>query len=290
MKKAILFVLMLIFIGSNVYSDITIEASKKAIELWFYTLLPSFLFPLIIVRLIFPYHLLSILLKPFHKIIEFLFHMDLYSFELVLSSLFLGFPSSSIHIEEHIQHLEKKQYERILYIPFMASTSFILLSLSTVYNQKSVQTLFFIQIITIFLLLFLTRKTHITLNIKKENIAFFEQISSSIQKSFHILFNILAYILIVYVIIDLICIPLPNFAKLVFKLTSEFASGCFYIASSAFPYKLKMMLTTLLLSYGGLCVHMQIISSLSNKFQYKSFLKYRIYHMCISTILAFLIC
>ena len=45
MKKAILFVLMLIFIGSNVYSDITIEASKKAIDLWFYTLLPSFLFP-----------------------------------------------------------------------------------------------------------------------------------------------------------------------------------------------------------------------------------------------------
>lgn len=288
MKKSILYTLLFLFITSLFYAETTIQASIEAISLWTSVIVPSFLFPLILIRILSPYHLLIPFLKPFKKGIEFIFHMDLNSFELILTSLFLGFPAASIYLEENITPCSKEVYERFIYLPFMASPTFILISLSKIYDNKSTLTLFFIQILSTFFLLLIKRKPYLNLSIKKENISFYSMFSSSIQKSFTILSIILANLVITYVCITLFTLPLPTFMQIPFRILSEFASGCFFINTLSFTYKIKMLLTTLLLSYGGLCVHLQILSSLSSKFSYKHFLKIRIQHMLLSCFFTFL--
>lgn len=289
MKKSILYALLFLFITSIFCAQTTIEASLEAIYLWSSILLPSFLFPLILVSILSPYHLFIPFLKPFKKGIALLFQMDVYSFELILTSLFLGFPSASIYLEENIDFKPPKAYERFLYIPFMASPTFILLSLSKVYDNKSILTLFLIQILSIFILLIIKRKPFLHLPIKKENLSFSLQFSLSIQKSFSILTMILANLVLVYVCIAIFTLPFPTFIQIPFRILSEFASGCFFIQTLSFSHKIKMILTTLLLSYGGLCVHLQILSSLSKKFSYKQFLLTRLTHIFISFLLAILL-
>lgn len=292
MKKIILYILALVFLGSFCFSTTTIASSQDALHLWMNTLVPSFLFPLILVRLLAPYHLLIPFLKPFQKIIWNVFQMDLTSFELVLTSLFLGFPSASLFLEDFIseESISQKKYNRFLYCTFLASPNFMLISLRTIYPQDIVVKILLIQLLCIFTLLIFTRRTPLTLKYKATAISFFEQLSSSIQRSFEILFIILAYLLIVYVIIDIVTIPLWESAKIPLKLLSEFSSGCFFINTLSFSLSTKIYFTSLLLSYGGLCVHMQIISSLSRQyFHYFTFLKYRIAHILLSLLFTYLL-
>lgn len=289
MKKSILYSLLFLLISSVIYGDITIEASKKAIELWFYTLLPSFLFPLIIIRLISPYHVFETILKPFNKIITFLFHMDLYTFEVIFTSLFLGFPSNALFIEEIVpEHISSKAYEKCIYIPFMSSFNFILVTLSVLYSFKTLITLLLIQVFTIFILLFL-QKEKIVIPIKKEKTVFKIQFLNSIHKAFHIMLLILAYLIITYVVLALLNKFIPSKILLPFSILAEFASGCFKIHALDLPLFYKIFFTNLLLSYGGLCVHLQLITNLSDKFNYLTFLKYRIKHMFISSILLLIV-
>lgn len=292
MKKIILYVLFILFLLSVCVGTTTITSSLEALQLWMNTLVPSFLFPLIFVRLLTPYHLLYPILKPFDKVWQFLFHIDANAMESILTSLFLGFPSSSIYLDELAKsnHLNQKQYDRLLYCVFLASPNFILISLNVLYPTNITKALLIIQLLCILILLLFTRNVPLQFSKSIANISFFEQLSNSITQSFSILFMILAYLLIVYVIIDLSVLFLPNILKTPFKLLGEFSSGCFYIASLNIPSFFKILFTSMLLSYGGLCVHMQIINSVNKQyFQYSKFLSYRMIHMLLAMFFTYFI-
>ena len=56
------------------------------------------------------------------------------------------------------------------------------------------------------------------------------------------------------------------------------------------PLKLKTIISTLIISFGGFSVHMQIISILSDtKIKYLPFLTARVLHALISSVLAYLL-
>lgn len=290
MKKIILYLLLFLFVLSIFSGATTIDSSLKALYLWMNTLVPSFLFPFILVRLLTPYHLLYPILKPFDKLLQFIFHIDAIAMESILTSLLLGFPSSSIYLNELAMEnkLNQAQYDRLLYCVFLASPNFILISLNTIYPNHITRTLLMIQLICIALLLLCTRNIPLNFKIKTQPVIFFEQLSNAITQSFTILFMILAYLLIIYVIIDLSTFILPDIIKTPLKLLGEFSSGCFYLADLNIPKLYKLLVTSMLLSYGGLCVHMQIINSVDhNHFQYNKFLSYRSLHMILAIILTY---
>ena len=174
----------------------------------------------------------------------------------------------------------------MIYIPFMATPSFILLSLSTVYEKKEVFSLFYIQLLSLFLMLFLSRRQKIMLPIKKENVRFFEHFSFSIQKSFQTLGIILVYLILVYVCIAIATLHVHPKIAIPFYIASEFASGCFSIETLDLSLQIKLLFTSFLLSYGGLCVHLQLIGTLSF-FHYKTFMKYRLLHIFIALLLTY---
>lgn len=291
MKKIILYFLFILFLLSVFLGTTTISSSLDALHLWMNTLVPSFLFPLIFVRLLTPYHLLYPLLKPFDKILQAIFQINAAAMEMILTSLFLGFPSSSIYLDEASKEnqLNEAQYHRLLYCVFLASPNFILISLSVLYPSNITRSLLFIQLLSILLLLLGTRNTVLNFQIHTKKVAFFDQLTNAITQSFTILFIILAYLLITFVIIDLSTYFFPAFIKTPLKLLGEFSSGCFYLADLKIDMHYQLLLTSMLLSYGGLCVHMQIINCVDHKyFNYGHFLSYRMIHMLIAMLLTYL--
>ena len=69
----------------------------------------------------------------------------------------------------------------------------------------------------------------------------------------------------------------------------EMTQGLKYISLEAIPLKLKCVLSVMILSFGGLSVHMQITSILSDtKIKYLPFLLSRIVHSLISGLLMFI--
>ena len=70
----------------------------------------------------------------------------------------------------------------------------------------------------------------------------------------------------------------------------EMTQGLKYISLEAVPLKLKCILTVMILSFGGLSVHMQIMSILSDTdIKYLPFLCARICHAVISSILTYIL-
>ncbi len=70
----------------------------------------------------------------------------------------------------------------------------------------------------------------------------------------------------------------------------EMTQGLKYISLEAIPLKLKCILTVMILSFGGLSVHMQIMSILSDTdIKYLPFLCARICHAVISSILTYIL-
>lgn len=290
MKKIILYALFILFLLSVYFGTTTISSSLDALNLWMNTLVPSFLFPLIFVRLLTPYHLLYPILKPLNKIFIFIFQIDANAMEAIITSLFLGFPSSSIYLNElaNENQLTQKQYNRLMYCVFLASPNFILISLSVIYPSNITKTLLLIQLLCIFILLLFTRNVPLHFQRKIQSVSFFEHLADSITQSFSILFMILAYLLITYVIIDLSTSLFPEIIKTPLKLLGEFSSGCFYLADLEIPNLYKLLFTSMLLSYGGLCVHMQVINSVDHqRFQYGTFLSYRTMHMLLAIIITY---
>ena len=69
----------------------------------------------------------------------------------------------------------------------------------------------------------------------------------------------------------------------------EMTQGLKYISMEDIPLKLKCVLSVMILSFGGLSVHMQIVSILSDtKIKYLPFLLSRILHSIISGLLLFI--
>lgn len=292
MKKTILYALFILFICSFLCSQTTLNSSINALTLWFETLVPSFLFPLIFVRILTPYHLLQPILKCFDRLFIIIFRINANAMECILTSLFLGFPSSSLYLEEYAKenHFTTKQYQRLLGSVFMCSPNFILLSLSVIYPTSITYTLLGIQLLCISIMLLTSRKTPLLLQPPTQKVAFFPQLKCAITKSFETLLMILAFLTIVYVLIDLVSLFFPLIIKTPLKLLSEFSSGCFYLSSLPISIHAQHLFISMVLSYGGLCVHMQIISMVDKRyFSYLSFMKYRLLHIVLSCVFTYLL-
>lgn len=290
MKKAILYTLLFLFISSFIYTDITIQSTKNSLFLWITKLVPSFLFPLIFVQLLSPFHLLYPFFKHFNFLFKYIFHVNAQTMEIICNSILLGFPASSLFLEEIAitSSLNKKQYHRFIGTCFMASPTFILLTLSNIIPSHITSLLFIIQITCVFILLFLTRSIPIYIETSYQYPSFYKQFYHSIDKSIHILILILAYLIIVEVCTSIVSLFLPLYMKTPLVILSEFSSGVFHLFELHIPY--PYIFTTLVLSYGGFCVHLQILSLLNPKhFSYQIFLKYRILHILISLLIAIFI-
>lgn len=117
-------------------------------------------------------------------------------------------------------------------------------------------------------------------------------LTNAITNTIGTLLSILGTVSVFLVITTIINqnINLNNFYQSILNGIFEVTQGLKYVSLLNIPLKLKSIISCMLISFGGLSVHMQIISIISDtKIKYLPFFIARIIHAFISGILIFFI-
>lgn len=269
------FFLYLFVFLSILHNQTIIEQNQKTLSFFMNQLLPSLFILCVFVQL-----LPTPIIKK-QKRIQLL-NIDLSSFFLILKMILLGNPSNSYMI--HQLYKEKKitlmQAKRLIYCVSIPSVSFMLMTLPYLYNHKIAYTLFFIHLLTIFILLYFTKKIPIYLDVSiQEN-----KLIDALYFSLKTMGFILAYLFIVTSIQSIFLIYLPRLEFYIY-LFFEFSSGASYFMNHEF----SIYYLFICIGFNGFCSHLQIINGCDEiNIHYFCYLLFRICHVFISLLLYFL--
>ena len=283
-----------VFTNSKNITTAIFESYELFLKNIFPSLFPMFIISYILVEIKIPEVLGNIFKKPFYKLFKtkkeasFVFFM----------SMLTGFPSSAKYIESLMNKnlIDEKDANKILQFTFFSNPLFII-------NTVGIMFLNNIKLGYIILI------SHITGNIitglifrnynKKEELRE-ENIRQSIReliikinttKFFNVLLNAIKDALSTMILIFGILVTFQIIITMMPKSTIikgliEMTIGLKY-TSLITNTNLKLILSTFFLSFGGLCIHTQIMNILNKKrVKYLPFLLARIIHGITSSILA----
>ncbi len=259
----------------------------KGLNMWFDKLIPSLFIPMVLIKLLYMRNVFSIL-HP--KWLLHLLNINKETLNLIFSCMLLGFPTSSLLIDQaYTNHLlSKKEAKRLLYICSFAAPGFVIMTCGGLFfhSIKVGIYLFLSQLIAGFILLVCTRNQPVyTKYTNKKSQPFTKQITASIKESGITLYMIGGYLLVFLSFTGVLSKYIPSTWMLPIKILMEFSSGAFQIQSLAIPFYLKSTLLTLLLSFGGFCVHLQIFSMVEHlTLSYVKFLYYRLIQGILASI------
>ena len=307
----ILIILMFVCAEILTESESILEAASFALAIWkkniFPSLFPFFVLSDIMVKYGMP-EFIGNLLKPFMKIFKI---KSKAAFVLVMS-IISGNPANAKFTRELYLNGDLNEYEctKILCFSCFTSPLFILGTVAILFlNNKEVGVLIllchYLGNIIIGLMLRnyhpspkengrISFKTALNEAHKKriQNKNDFGKIlTNSLINSINTLLLILGVITFCLIITTIINnnIVLNSVLESVLNGSIEMTQGLKYISMEEIPLKLKCILSVMILSFGGLSVHLQITSILSDtKIKYLPFLLARILHSLISGILMFL--
>ena len=309
MKKNIsniIYILILIIITIEVLikSNLVINSVKFSFNMWISNIFPS-LFPFfiignILIELNFP-QILGELLK---KIICKLFKINSNASFILILSMLSGFPSSAKYTKDLLDKniIDEKDATKILTFTHFSNPLFILGTVSTFLHSKKLAILVLIShylgnfIIGIILRNYNQKEiknTKINLNnikLKKVNIG--NIISNSIKSTINTLLLILGSTTVFLIITTIInsIIPLNGILKPIINGIFEMTQGLKYLENLNINSNIKALISVGILSFGGLSVHMQIITIISEtKIKYLPYFISRILHAFISIVMLYLL-
>ena len=318
MKKNIVSILIMIILSIAIFqllalSEKILEAVGFSFTIWkgniFPTLFPFFVFSEILVN----YGFVDFISELFKPIMYKLFKVNGSAAYVFFMGMISGFPSSAKYVRELYNQkiIDASSGTKILMFTHFSNPLFIIGTIATAFlNNKNIGILILIchyaSNIIIGLLLrnyYPSKNENIVFSLKN-SINLMTQhrltnqkslgkiIGDSIINSINTLLLILGTItmfLIVTTIIDQ-NLELTSLHQAILNGSIEMTQGLKYISILNVPLKFKTIISTIFISFGGLSVHMQIISILSDtKIKYLPFLFARIIHAAISGILIYLL-
>ncbi|MEG0313679.1 MAG: hypothetical protein RR646_00240 [Erysipelotrichaceae bacterium] len=289
MKKLLL---ILITLFSFFYSALTLSYTISAIDIWFTKLVPSLLVGLILIKSLYYSGSLNSIYKFLNPILFYLFKLTPNESSLVISSLLLGCPAGSTLFDNAYNNnnitLERSKF--LVYSCFCVSPSFILISMSNLYNRTIAISLFIVQLLSVFIILFVKGRAY-RLDSRSNDIpikyySIFKAINMSIKETIITLLMILGYLVLAISICGIInTITSTN----ILSYLIEFSTSIYLVENSTLTILFKILLSNIILSFGGICLHIQILSMCDHlPLSYLVFLKYRIFQIIISTVLCYI--
>lgn len=277
---------IVIFVFVIVFGKVTLEASKDALTLWFEKLVPSMFVTLVLIRLFYHRQVLDHIHIPF---LPRFFHMDDASFSLVLCCMFLGFPNGAQLIDEDFtkHRLSLRSAQRMLYTCSFPAPGFVILSCGTLlFHSTRIGVLLFLsQIVSGLILLWLTRAQTIN-RIPSQQTTYpsiMKSLSRAIWESGKGLYTIGGYLMLFMSVTTVLFQFLPDKIALPLRIVSEFSSGTMLVQQLPYTTPTLCLLTCMLLSFGGFCVHMQVCSMCEHlHISYVRYLSYRILQSILS--------
>ncbi|MCI8778421.1 MAG: hypothetical protein HFI87_04670 [Bacilli bacterium] len=307
----ILIILIVVTIEILTDSESILNAVSFSFNIWKENVFPS-LFPFFILsELLINYGFIELIGEICKPIMNKIFKTKGVGAFAFIMSLISGFPSSAKYIRElHKKELiNEKEATKLLTFTHFSNPLFILGTISLLFlNNKEVGLLILIChylgniIIGIIFRNYYPTKDKTTKSSFKKVIreisekriknkkSFGQVVTDALLNSINTLILILGVISMFLVITTIIDnnINLNSFNQSILNGFFEMTQGLKYVSLEAIPLKLKCTLSTMIISFGGLSVHMQIISILSDtKIKYFPFLTARILHAVISSLLIF---
>lgn len=313
MTVIIIFVLIFICIEILTESKSILNSVSFSLQIWKNNIFPS-LFPFFVLSEIMVKYgmteFIGNLLKPF---MNKLFKIKSSAAFVFVMSIISGNPANAKYTRELYLNgdLNENEATKILCFTCFANPLFILGTVGLLFlNNKEVGLLIllchYIGNIIIGLLLrnyypskkedekvsfnYAVQMAHKKRISNKEN--FGEIITNSLVHSINTLLLILGVMTMCLIITTILDnnINLNSVMQSVLNGSIEMTQGLKYISLEAIPLKLKCVLSVMILSFGGLSVHMQIVSIISDtKIKYFPFLLSRVIHSIISGLLVYLL-
>jgi hypothetical protein len=286
MKKNII-LLLLTFIFISLFKNYEIINSNiiKICTIFIKNIFPS-VFPILLISsLILNLNIYKPIIKPLVKINKKIFNITESQTFIFFMSLFSGFPSSAKTSKEMYDKklISRKEIQKIILFTHFANPIFILNIVQ--YHKYLVLTTHFISNIIIALILknFYKNNTKV---IKKQDkiinknisVILFESITNSINTCMFILGTLITF----NILSSIINIP-------IFNIILELSNGINYINILELSIKFKTILIGSLISFGGLCIHLQVYGILNDiNIKYYPYLLTRILQAIITAILIFI--
>ncbi len=280
------------------HSNSIINTIYESTSIWFYNLVPT-IFPIYLtVDLLLNYNGINYLSNIFGIFMEKFFKMKKSTSFVFLLSLISGFPSNSKYIKSLLDEkiINHQEADKLLTFTHFSNPLFITYSISNFLHNKTVGIVILIShYLTNFLIGFGNRNYYINFNESKINEvkknSFVETLTISIFNTIKILF-LLYGIITFFMIITTIMkenLPFNSFVNSLLCGLLEMTQGIYYIKDINIPLSLKASLITFFISFGGLSIHMQVFSILSNyKLKYSNYFLARLIHGLIASSIVFL--
>lgn len=299
----IIFLLINILIHPNYVSS----ATSLAFDIWKNNLFP-FLFPMFVIsEVMISLNAIDIFSDLGNNIITKLFKVKKEGTFILIMSMLSGFPSSAKYINSMYEKgiLNDNDASKILMFAHFSNPLFIIGTISSTFlgNIKLAKLIFLSHYLTNILIGIMFRNYN---PIKKENnLSSFKYnctkesskslgviLGTAIINSINTLLLILGTISIFLLITTILnsTIDLGNTGNAIINGIIEMSQGLKYVSMLEISLRLKTTLSVMIISFGGLSVHLQVMSILSNtKVKYLPFLLSRIIHTLIAGLIAFLI-
>ena len=283
-KILIIFLFCILFFKR---SDVS-NAVLVGVDIWYKQILPSLLPFFIFSDLFVSSGIVDDLCKKIGPLFAKIFNVSKYSLFVFFISLASGSPTNAKTIKNMLDsgYILKSEAEKILCFTCFYNP-FLIYSITNLYLNKtdSLKVVFIAYLTNIILGLILRfKKTEINYLVKERNtkILFVDSIKNTMMS----LIGILGTIITMLVLITLV--KTNNvFIDNLFNGFLEITSGIINLSVLNINYNLKLILTIIYLSIGGLSIHMQIKSILKDTINYKLFYITRILAIIISL---FLLC
>ena len=271
-----------------------------SLNIWTTSIIPS-LFPLFILSdILINYNITNYIPKAIKKIFTKLFNVSDNIITIFFLSILSGFPSSARNLRMMYDKniITEKEASHALIFTHFSNPLFILGTISVFFLKNN--TLGIIILISHYIpniiLGIMARKLNNPTNkiykIENNNIIFFFFMINAIKKSIDTLLTILGTLSCFLVISSIIInrINLDIYTGGILKGILEITMGINSIASLNIPNIYKTIIISIFLSFGGLSIHMQILSFLiDTNISYKEFFIARIYHSILSGILSYIL-
>lgn len=285
-------------------SDV-IESSVLAISIWKDKIFPT-LFPMFVIsNLLICYNFPLFMGELLKNITARHFSLPGSSSFILVISMIAGFPSSSKYIRELLinNQISLDDANYLIKFTHFSNPLFIIGTIGSLLlqNEKFGILILISHYLGNFFIALLFRKKK---KIKKEKVSLNkafsiigsnksigENIKLAIYDAISTL-TLLLGIITSFLIINNIILDfnIPLILKNISSCILEMTGGVIFAANLNVPIIFRMILMTAIISFGGLSVHMQVLSIISDtKIKYNDFLYARILHVIISSIIVFLL-
>ena len=280
------------------YNYIVNKSVIDSVNLWLTKVFPSLFIMFILNDIIINTNILNSITKIINPVFNKIFKTNNNSFEAFLLSLFSGTPSSSFILKEMINNnkIDINSANKLISFTYFSNPLFLYNILNTTFNKHITFKIIIIHYISnIFIGLIYRNKntTNALLEnkiIKKENIITI--LPRSIKKSIDTLLMILGTITFYMILTNLLLniFKLNNITTIILKGIFEITQSLNILNNLEYQSIIKELLALSVISFGGLSIHTQVLSIISDtKISYKNFFYGRILHVLISA-LTYIIC